>query len=39
MRQNGVNFQHRTPHPSFAKSLSLVAALPSPPRGEGTQEL
>ena len=29
---------HRAPHPSSAKSLSLLAALPSPLRGEGTME-
>ena len=30
--------QHGTPHPSFAKSLSLLAPLPSPLRGEEAHE-
>ena len=30
--------RHGTPHPSFAKSLSLLALLPSPLRGEEAHE-
>ena len=35
MLGQGAMLQHRTPHPSSATSLALLASLPSPLRGEG----